>query len=78
MLVCRVLYLKQLCMELSDLILLFLCLQVQLPSADCLRLTQQQLLGMLQRSHHVLNTRKQRKGSSSLTSSAWIYLPFEM
>lgn len=38
----------------SDLVVLSLCLQLQLYSAYCLCLTQQQLLGMLQRPHHLL------------------------
>lgn len=40
----------------SDLVLLFLHLQLQLHSAHCLRLTQQQPLGELETPHHLLKT----------------------
>lgn len=42
--------------HLSDLVLLFLRLQLQLHSAHCLCLTQQQLLGDLETPHHLLRT----------------------
>ena len=47
-------FMNQQRMKVCDLLLLSLCVHLQINSADCLRLTQQQLLGVLHSPHHFL------------------------